>query len=133
MTNNEWSNRVQSISCSKACHCSDMCTNRPFRKEKKVKIVKVSLFSLDANHFTSSHIPRNMNFLYMLLQRKDSVYYVSPVFFLKEDLLLVTCYCSLSEAELVGNSFLANVISLCACLGIHFTLPREFYNKIFVE
>ncbi|XXG58516.1 hypothetical protein AAC387_Pa04g0815 [Persea americana] len=32
--------RVQSISCSKACHCSDMCTNRPFRKDKKVKIVK---------------------------------------------------------------------------------------------
>ncbi|XP_058213742.1 histone-lysine N-methyltransferase ASHR3 [Rhododendron vialii] len=32
--------RVQCISCSKACRCSEMCTNRPFRKEKKVKIVK---------------------------------------------------------------------------------------------
>ncbi|XP_057967904.1 histone-lysine N-methyltransferase ASHR3 isoform X2 [Malania oleifera] len=35
--------RVQSISCSKACHCSEMCTNRPFRKEKKIKIVKTEL------------------------------------------------------------------------------------------
>ncbi|KAI3996606.1 hypothetical protein MKX01_009438 [Papaver californicum] len=31
--------RGQSISCSKSCHCSEACTNRPFRKEKKVKIV----------------------------------------------------------------------------------------------
>ncbi|XP_027066288.2 histone-lysine N-methyltransferase ASHR3-like [Coffea arabica] len=35
--------RVQSISCSKACRCSDMCTNRPFRKEKKISIVKTAL------------------------------------------------------------------------------------------
>ncbi|KAH9618394.1 hypothetical protein KSS87_021409 [Heliosperma pusillum] len=35
--------RVQSISCSKACRCSDSCTNRPFRKEKKLKIVKTGL------------------------------------------------------------------------------------------
>ncbi|KAK9084519.1 hypothetical protein Syun_031535 [Stephania yunnanensis] len=32
--------RVQSISCSKSCHCSDLCTNRPFRIEKKVNVVK---------------------------------------------------------------------------------------------
>lgn len=32
--------RVQCISCSKACHCSEYCTNRPFRKEKKIKILK---------------------------------------------------------------------------------------------
>ncbi|CAA6671023.1 unnamed protein product [Spirodela intermedia] len=32
--------RGQSISCSKACNCSDLCTNRPFRKEKKIKVVK---------------------------------------------------------------------------------------------
>ncbi|XP_077238200.1 SET domain group 4 [Tasmannia lanceolata] len=32
--------RVQCISCSKACNCSGTCTNRPFRKEKKVKVVK---------------------------------------------------------------------------------------------
>ncbi|KAH9806255.1 Histone-lysine N-methyltransferase ASHR3 [Citrus sinensis] len=32
--------RVQYISCSKACHCSETCNNRPFRKEKKIKIVK---------------------------------------------------------------------------------------------
>ncbi|ERN07128.1 hypothetical protein AMTR_s00019p00119370 [Amborella trichopoda] len=37
----EWQKvRVQSISCSKACSCSELCTNRPFRKEKKLKIVK---------------------------------------------------------------------------------------------
>ncbi|KAJ9689094.1 hypothetical protein PVL29_014640 [Vitis rotundifolia] len=35
--------RVQCISCSKSCHCSENCTNRPFRKEKKIKIVKTEL------------------------------------------------------------------------------------------
>ncbi|XP_072980718.1 histone-lysine N-methyltransferase ASHR3 isoform X2 [Typha angustifolia] len=34
--------RGLSVSCSKACHCSDMCTNKPFRKEKKIKVVKTS-------------------------------------------------------------------------------------------
>jgi hypothetical protein len=29
------------MSCSKACRCSELCTNKPFRKEKKTKIVKV--------------------------------------------------------------------------------------------
>ncbi|XP_059454726.1 histone-lysine N-methyltransferase ASHR3-like [Corylus avellana] len=32
--------RGQCISCSKACRCSENCTNRPFRKEKKINIVK---------------------------------------------------------------------------------------------
>ncbi|KAI3946688.1 hypothetical protein MKW98_003251 [Papaver atlanticum] len=32
--------RGQSISCSKSCHCSEACTNRPFRKEKKIKVVR---------------------------------------------------------------------------------------------
>ncbi|KAG8639474.1 histone-lysine N-methyltransferase ASHR3 isoform X2 [Manihot esculenta] len=32
--------RVQCISCSRACRCPENCTNRPFRKEKKIKIVK---------------------------------------------------------------------------------------------
>ncbi|KAK1429775.1 hypothetical protein QVD17_11993 [Tagetes erecta] len=31
--------RHQHISCSKACQCSEMCTNRPFRKDKKIKVV----------------------------------------------------------------------------------------------
>uniref|UniRef100_A0A803M903 Uncharacterized protein n=1 Tax=Chenopodium quinoa TaxID=63459 RepID=A0A803M903_CHEQI len=35
--------RVQSISCSRSCHCSDACTNKPFRKEKKIKIVRTEL------------------------------------------------------------------------------------------
>lgn len=35
--------RVQCISCSRACRCSENCTNRPFRKEKKIKIVKTLL------------------------------------------------------------------------------------------
>ncbi|KAK9697473.1 hypothetical protein RND81_08G039800 [Saponaria officinalis] len=35
--------RVQSISCSRACRCSEACTNRPFRKDKKIKIVKTGL------------------------------------------------------------------------------------------
>ncbi|EMS62884.1 Histone-lysine N-methyltransferase ASHR3 [Triticum urartu] len=29
-----------SMSCSKSCHCSDLCSNKPFRKDKKIKIVK---------------------------------------------------------------------------------------------
>ncbi|KAK3437813.1 hypothetical protein EUGRSUZ_C01233 [Eucalyptus grandis] len=32
--------RVQCISCSKACRCPENCNNRPFRKDKKIKIVK---------------------------------------------------------------------------------------------
>ncbi|KAI9117622.1 hypothetical protein K1719_011788 [Acacia pycnantha] len=35
--------RVQCISCSKACRCSENCNNRPFRKDKKIKIVKTEL------------------------------------------------------------------------------------------
>lgn len=31
--------RLQCISCSKACRCSERCTNKPFRKDKKIKIV----------------------------------------------------------------------------------------------
>ncbi|CAH1449279.1 unnamed protein product [Lactuca virosa] len=31
--------RLQCISCSKACKCSERCTNKPFRKDKKIKIV----------------------------------------------------------------------------------------------
>ncbi|XP_010548495.1 PREDICTED: histone-lysine N-methyltransferase ASHR3 [Tarenaya hassleriana] len=32
--------RVQCISCSKVCSCPETCGNRPFRKDKKIKIVK---------------------------------------------------------------------------------------------
>ncbi|XWS27243.1 hypothetical protein CRYUN_Cryun26dG0098000 [Craigia yunnanensis] len=35
--------RVQCISCSKACRCPETCTNRPFRKEKKIRIFKTEL------------------------------------------------------------------------------------------
>ncbi|OMO98602.1 hypothetical protein CCACVL1_04160, partial [Corchorus capsularis] len=35
--------RVQCISCSKACRCPETCSNRPFRKEKKIRIVKTEL------------------------------------------------------------------------------------------
>ncbi|XP_019414209.1 PREDICTED: histone-lysine N-methyltransferase ASHR3 [Lupinus angustifolius] len=35
--------RVQCISCSKACRCSENCNNRPFRKEKRIKLVKTEL------------------------------------------------------------------------------------------
>ncbi|KAK5773321.1 hypothetical protein PVK06_049627 [Gossypium arboreum] len=35
--------RVQCISCSKACRCPESCTNRPFSKEKKIRIVKTEL------------------------------------------------------------------------------------------
>ncbi|XP_027774396.1 uncharacterized protein LOC107026384 isoform X2 [Solanum pennellii] len=35
--------RVQCISCSKACRCSDMCSNRPFRRDRKIQVVKTEL------------------------------------------------------------------------------------------
>ncbi|KAL2458221.1 Histone-lysine N-methyltransferase ASHR3 [Abeliophyllum distichum] len=35
--------RVQCISCSKGCLCKGKCKNRPFRKEKKIQIVKTEL------------------------------------------------------------------------------------------
>ncbi|XP_065848560.1 histone-lysine N-methyltransferase ASHR3 [Euphorbia lathyris] len=35
--------RVQCISCSRACHCPESCSNRPFRRDKKIKIVKTQL------------------------------------------------------------------------------------------
>ncbi|KAG0482042.1 hypothetical protein HPP92_010126 [Vanilla planifolia] len=53
-----------SLSCSKACHCSDMCKNRPFRKEKRIKVVKtefcgwgaVALESIDKGDFVIEYI-----------------------------------------------------------------------------
>ncbi|XP_013674044.2 histone-lysine N-methyltransferase ASHR3 [Brassica napus] len=35
--------RVQCVSCSKRCGCPETCGNRPFRKDKKIKIVKTKL------------------------------------------------------------------------------------------
>ncbi|KAJ4752946.1 histone-lysine N-methyltransferase [Rhynchospora pubera] len=32
--------RGLSVSCSKACYCAGFCTNKPFRKEKKIRVVK---------------------------------------------------------------------------------------------
>ncbi|XP_004298060.1 PREDICTED: histone-lysine N-methyltransferase ASHR3-like [Fragaria vesca subsp. vesca] len=34
--------RLQCISCSKVCRCSENCTNRPFLEEKKIRIVKTA-------------------------------------------------------------------------------------------
>lgn len=36
-----WGGRVQSMSCSKDCKCSHKCSNKPFRKDKRLKVVKV--------------------------------------------------------------------------------------------
>ncbi|KAF5725898.1 histone-lysine N-methyltransferase ASHR3-like [Tripterygium wilfordii] len=36
--------RIQCLSCSKSCHCGpESCTNRPFRNEKKMSLVKTEL------------------------------------------------------------------------------------------
>ncbi|WOH01151.1 hypothetical protein DCAR_0520532 [Daucus carota subsp. sativus] len=32
--------RYQNMSCSKACRCSNTCTNRPFQKHKRIEVVK---------------------------------------------------------------------------------------------
>ncbi|ONK69689.1 uncharacterized protein A4U43_C05F25710 [Asparagus officinalis] len=61
--------RGLSVSCSKACHCSDMCTNRPFRKEKKIKVIKteacgwgvVALEALEKGDFVIEYIGEVIN------------------------------------------------------------------------
>ncbi|KAJ7531076.1 hypothetical protein O6H91_14G031500 [Diphasiastrum complanatum] len=35
--------RVQSMSCSKSCKCEKICANKPFRKEKRLRVVKTDL------------------------------------------------------------------------------------------
>ncbi|KAG0606837.1 hypothetical protein M758_9G172100 [Ceratodon purpureus] len=34
--------RTQSMSCSKDCKCSDKCSNKPFRKDKRLKVCKTA-------------------------------------------------------------------------------------------
>ncbi|XP_074371529.1 histone-lysine N-methyltransferase ASHR3-like isoform X1 [Apium graveolens] len=48
--------RGQSVSCSKSCRCSERCTNRPFRKEKKIKVVKTENcgWGVEAAEFVSN-------------------------------------------------------------------------------
>ncbi|PKU72037.1 Histone-lysine N-methyltransferase ASHR3 [Dendrobium catenatum] len=56
--------RGLSLSCTKACHCSEMCTNRPFRKEKKIKVVKtdwcgwgaIALESIEKGRFVVEYV-----------------------------------------------------------------------------
>ncbi|CAO2046545.1 unnamed protein product [Urochloa humidicola] len=40
--------RALSTSCSKNCRCSDLCTNKPFCKDKKIKIVKANQYGWGA-------------------------------------------------------------------------------------
>lgn len=35
---------MQSMSCSKDCKCSHNCSNKPFRKDKRLKVIKVRFF-----------------------------------------------------------------------------------------
>uniref|UniRef100_A0A7N0SWX1 Uncharacterized protein n=1 Tax=Kalanchoe fedtschenkoi TaxID=63787 RepID=A0A7N0SWX1_KALFE len=56
--------RVQYVSCSRACRCSAACTNKPFRKEKKIKIIQTehcgwgveSVGSIDKGEFIIEYI-----------------------------------------------------------------------------
>ena len=41
--NQDYYCRCSLVSCSQACHCSVKCSNKPFRREKMIKIVKVRL------------------------------------------------------------------------------------------
>ncbi|KAJ9557795.1 hypothetical protein OSB04_012409 [Centaurea solstitialis] len=45
--------RLQCISCSSACGCSEMCTNRPFKENKRIKIVMTHRcgWGLEADEF----------------------------------------------------------------------------------
>jgi len=78
-----WLIRGLSMSCSKNCRCSDLCTNRPFRKDKKIKIVKVLDFlgtfvtNLFTPHFCSAY-----NSVAMLHTVSKNFKFVS-LFFLK--------------------------------------------------
>uniref|UniRef100_A0A0D9YUU6 Histone-lysine N-methyltransferase n=1 Tax=Oryza glumipatula TaxID=40148 RepID=A0A0D9YUU6_9ORYZ len=57
------------MSCSKNCHCSDMCTNKPFRKDKKIKAVKtkrcgwgaISLEPLEKGDFIIEYVGEVIN------------------------------------------------------------------------
>ncbi|KAL5213291.1 hypothetical protein ABZP36_024138 [Zizania latifolia] len=57
------------MSCSKNCHCSDMCMNKPFRKDKKIKLVKtkhcgwgaVSLEPLEKGDFIIEYVGEVIN------------------------------------------------------------------------
>ncbi|KAL5207836.1 hypothetical protein ABZP36_032271 [Zizania latifolia] len=81
------------MSCSKNCHCSDMCTNKPFRKDKKIKLVKtkrcgwgaVSLEPLQKSDFIIEYVGEVINDatceqrLWDMKQRGDKNFYMCEI------------------------------------------------------
>ncbi|CAO2046543.1 unnamed protein product [Urochloa humidicola] len=85
--------RGLSMSCSKNCRCSDLCTNRPFRKDKKIKIVKtercgwgaVALEPLEKGDFVIEYVGEVIDDviceqrLWDIRDRKDKNFYMCEI------------------------------------------------------
>ncbi|XP_047046855.1 histone-lysine N-methyltransferase ASHR3-like [Lolium rigidum] len=85
--------RGLSMSCSKSCRCSDLCTNKPFRKDKKFKIVKsegcgwgaVALEPLEKGDFIIEYVGEVINDatceqrLWEMKRRGDKNFYMCEI------------------------------------------------------
>ncbi|XP_062192808.1 histone-lysine N-methyltransferase ASHR3-like [Phragmites australis] len=81
------------ISCSQACHCSVKCSNKPFRREKKIEIVKtqhcgwgvVALESIEKDDFVIEFVGEVIDDvtceerLQVMRQRGDQNFYMCKV------------------------------------------------------
>lgn len=81
------------MSCSKSCRCSDLCTNKPFRKDKKFKIVKsegcgwgaVALEPLEKGDFIIEYVGEVINDatceqrLWEMKRRGDKNFYMCEI------------------------------------------------------
>uniref|UniRef100_A0ACD5YCN0 Uncharacterized protein n=1 Tax=Avena sativa TaxID=4498 RepID=A0ACD5YCN0_AVESA len=85
--------RGLSMSCSKNCRCSDLCSNKPFRKDKKFKIVKsegcgwgaVALEPLEKGDFIIEYVGEVINDatceqrLWEMKRRGDKNFYMCEI------------------------------------------------------
>ncbi|KAM0870563.1 hypothetical protein ACQ4PT_039935 [Festuca glaucescens] len=85
--------RGLSMSCSKSCRCSDLCSNKPFRKDKKFKIVKsegcgwgaVALEPLEKGDFIIEYVGEVINDatceqrLWEMKRRGDKNFYMCEI------------------------------------------------------
>ncbi|KAF8779099.1 hypothetical protein HU200_003068 [Digitaria exilis] len=77
------------VSCSQACHCSVKCSNKPFRKEKRIKIVKtqhcgwgaIALETIENDDFVIEFVGEEYNprLLQDMRQRRDQNFYMCKV------------------------------------------------------
>ncbi|KAF8772948.1 hypothetical protein HU200_005350 [Digitaria exilis] len=79
------------VSCSQACHCSVKCSNKPFRKEKRIKIVKtqhcgwgaIALETIENDDFVIEFVGEDdamcEDRLQDMRQRRDQNFYMCKV------------------------------------------------------